>query len=74
MKMNGMWEPSSDDDDDDADSLDGQELEYDMWEGQFDLIATENNIDYSERFNYILLYLILLSRGIYPVTAISHSN
>ena len=47
-----MWEQSSDDDDDDdADSLDGQELEYDMWEGQFDLIATENNIDYSERFN-----------------------
>ena len=52
MKMNGMWEPSSDDDDDDdADSLDGQELEYDMWEGQFDLIATENHIGYSERFN-----------------------
>ena len=51
--MNDVWESLSDDDD----SLFGEELEYDMWEGQFDLLSTDNNYtdniqtDYSERFS-----------------------
>ena len=48
--MSEVWEPLSDDDDDDE-SLISQALEYDMWGGQFDLTTTENNLDYSERFN-----------------------
>ena len=50
MTMNEVWDSLEDDDDDD-DSLFGQELEYDMWEGQFDLLSTCNKIDYSERFS-----------------------
>ena len=51
--MNDVWESLSDDDD----SLFGEELEYDMWEGQFDLLSTDNNYtdniqtDFSERFS-----------------------
>ena len=51
--MNDVWESLSDDDD----SLFGEELEYDMWEGQFDLLSTNNNYSeniqtgYSERFS-----------------------
>ena len=48
--MNESWEPVSDEDDDDY-CLADQALEYDMWEGQFDLIATDSITDYSERFN-----------------------
>ena len=48
--MNESWEPVSDEDDDDY-CLAAQALEYDMWEGQFDLIATDSITDYSERFN-----------------------
>merc|ERR1719278_1766431 len=46
--MNESWEPVSDEDDDDY-CLAAQALEYDMWEGQFDLIATDSITDYSER-------------------------
>ena len=48
--MNESWEPVSDEDDDDY-CLAAQALEYDMWEGQFDLIATDSITHYSERFN-----------------------
>ena len=48
--MSEAWEPLSDDDDDK--SLSDQELEYDMWEGQFDLFAIDNTTDnFSERFS-----------------------
>ena len=62
--MSGAWVPLSDDDEE-RDWSDG-ELEYDMWEGQFDLFAiNENNDNFAERFNldftllwkiYIILY------------------
>ena len=48
--MSEAWDPLSDDDDDK--SLSDQELEYDMWEGQFDLFAIDNTIDnFAERFS-----------------------
>ena len=57
--MSEAWEPLSDDDDDK--SLSDQELEYDMWEGQFDLFAIDNTTDnFSERFSsdFTIPYLI----------------
>ena len=59
--MKDMWTVLSDDEDDD-DSVDGQQLEYDMWEGQFDLIDTNlaygclSDGEYSERFSWVQKY------------------
>ena len=54
--MNRAWVPLSDDDEE-GDWSDG-ELEYDMWEGQFDLFAiNENNDNFAERFNLDFTYV-----------------
>ena len=58
MTMTEIWGPLSDDEDD-SDSFVDQQLEYDMWEGQFDLIDTDNNIDFSERFSSKNIKLLL---------------
>ena len=73
--MSEAWEPLSDDDDDK--SLSDQELEYDMWEGQFDLFAIDHTIDnFAERFSldFTIPYFILICTKIRDINIISHSN